>query len=660
LAKANAALRLQGEDLAAVNDTLADVKAELKRATSKNARFSDELEASQAVVRRYDDQIRAMSDDIAQLRETLAQRDLELEALRTELGIVRALSDKFRDTAFTSAHRQLWTVSRPSLRKVVQHWTAFASDRWRAVNAQQAQIDAIRKSGLMDDSWYGETYPDVPAAGLDPVVHYVKNGAWEGRKPHPLFDNDWYRQSYLGLGKLTITPFAHFVTVGAEKGYDPHPLFHCAWYVSQNPEVAALQINPLKHYMDHAAEPGHNPNPLFDSVWYLQENPDVVASGENPLVHYIRRGIAEMRDPHPLFDTEWYLDKYKNVAAAGTDALEHYLTVGALEGCRPGPLSRSDGRRAKRKLQNIGANEERLGDKASAPAQELVRSSESASDIMKWQMSIAKQQTDVPRFTGQIGVFIHLFYEEFAAEIAQHLRRIPFDFKAYVSTNNNEKKEAIEAAFLQFGLEPVIKIVPNRGWDMAPFLVAFAKDIQSHEICLKLHGKGSRHKPRQFGAQWRKYLLTGLLGGPRNVSFIVNSFMANPELGVVMLRHWHGVAGGANAIAANYQAMNGVLRRVGLSIAPKQRIEFPSGSMFWFRSSALAPLLELDWTWPDFNGCRSRELDGTIAHGLERCILIFAAKAGYKWAFLPRRWALKSFAPARGWDSARSVARPKR
>jgi lipopolysaccharide biosynthesis protein len=103
--------------------------------------------------------------------------------------------------------------------------------------------------------------------------------------------------------------------------------------------------------------------------------------------------------------------------------------------------------------------------------------------------------------------------------------------------------------------------------------------------------------------------------------------------------------------------MRALLRRAGLSISAEQKIEFPSGSMFWFRGKALAPLLDLGLGWADFSDCRPRNVDATIAHAVERSILIFAALAGYKWAYHPRggrwrRWLRSSRAAARNANRA--------
>jgi hypothetical protein len=46
----------------------------------------------------------------------------------------------------------------------------------------------LQSSGVFDMSWYLSAYPDVAAAGVDPVAHYIHNGAKEGRYPSPFVE----------------------------------------------------------------------------------------------------------------------------------------------------------------------------------------------------------------------------------------------------------------------------------------------------------------------------------------------------------------------------------------------------------------------------------------------------------------------------------------
>lgn len=53
------------------------------------------------------------------------------------------------------------------------------------MQVDQTLVQKIKASGLFDEAWYLETYPDVRKSGYDPVVHYVWLGAQLGRDPSP-------------------------------------------------------------------------------------------------------------------------------------------------------------------------------------------------------------------------------------------------------------------------------------------------------------------------------------------------------------------------------------------------------------------------------------------------------------------------------------------
>ena len=69
----------------------------------------------------------------------------------------------------------------------------------------------IAASGLFDADWYLETYPDTAHSGVDPLTHYLKNGAFEGRNPSPGFDGEAYFQANPHLRGMGISPLEHFL-----------------------------------------------------------------------------------------------------------------------------------------------------------------------------------------------------------------------------------------------------------------------------------------------------------------------------------------------------------------------------------------------------------------------------------------------------------------
>jgi glycosyltransferase involved in cell wall biosynthesis len=114
--------------------------------------------------------------------------------------------------------------------------------------------------------------------------------------PHPLFDTRYYLDRYPDVAAAGTNPLAHYLKF---PGCNPHPLFDSAYYLQKNPEAAAAGINPLIHYLTRGAFEGRDPSPAFSSRFYLEAYPDVATSGINPLVHYVQYGIQEGRKPHP-------------------------------------------------------------------------------------------------------------------------------------------------------------------------------------------------------------------------------------------------------------------------------------------------------------------------------------------------------------------------
>ena len=105
---------------------------------------------------------------------------------------------------------------------------------------------------LLDAEFYLRANPDVAAARMDALKHYVKYGAAEQRQPHPLFDP----AHYLGCcpeARNAGNPLLHFLQTAGGKWPSTHPLFDCEAHVTAHPEAAG---NPLLHYLSHRKQAG--------------------------------------------------------------------------------------------------------------------------------------------------------------------------------------------------------------------------------------------------------------------------------------------------------------------------------------------------------------------------------------------------------------------
>ena len=113
------------------------------------------------------------------------------------------------------------------------------------VGARSQDAKLVSRSGLFDRVWYLEKNKDVQAAGLDPLVHYLRSGAKEGRDPHPLFDSDWYLPANPDVAAAGLNPLVHYVRRGAAEGRAPHPAV-APVVLTAHPEVQLPNLSELR------------------------------------------------------------------------------------------------------------------------------------------------------------------------------------------------------------------------------------------------------------------------------------------------------------------------------------------------------------------------------------------------------------------------------
>src|SRR5262245_50479999 len=75
-----------------------------------------------------------------------------------------------------------------------------------------ADIAALRASGLFDEQWYLEQYPDVRLLGMDPAEHYLWVGKALRRKPSAEFDGVAYSKTITEMTGAGNNPRLHYVT----------------------------------------------------------------------------------------------------------------------------------------------------------------------------------------------------------------------------------------------------------------------------------------------------------------------------------------------------------------------------------------------------------------------------------------------------------------
>ena len=295
------------------------------------AEHADAVVSRHALAKLSADQIADLQAELALCHSQEMQRAAEVDALTQHLLQAELSLKKMQ-------HSSSWRVTRP-LRYVSARLKRSQSGAVAAPAAvgPEGRTYAGELPHDFDSVRYLQLNPDIQAAGVDPVQHYLLFGRAEGRM------------------------FAQYPVGGRDELPDG---FDSATYLELNPDVQAAGADPVEHFLLHGRAEGRVFAPAmqqadaaaplslddlphdFDSSIYLQLNPDLLAAAVEPVQHYLLYGRAEgrayLQEPAapkwrmgdlPLdFDGERYLQLNPDLAEGAVNPFEHYAQFGRAEG----------------------------------------------------------------------------------------------------------------------------------------------------------------------------------------------------------------------------------------------------------------------------------------------------------------------------------------
>jgi lipopolysaccharide biosynthesis protein len=224
-------------------------------------------------------------------------------------------------------------------------------------------------------------------------------------------------------------------------------------------------------------------------------------------------------------------------------------------------------------------------------------------------------------------VILHFFYGDLLDEILPYLENTK-NMDLFVSLGLNVSIDDIRRLRKVFP-NCYIEAYLNKGRDLLPF-INLLKVIKSYGYAYgcKLHTKKSLH--RNDGSQLRSEAFKNLIGTTSQVQKFIQFFEEDKEL---------GMAGPSNSFIDLAETKINLLNRYWLdNLLPKlgrpdligsYSWRFFAGTMFWFRVDALSWLLSWDLSADDFE-YELGQLDGTLAHALERCVCLGVTQSGYR------------------------------
>lgn len=222
----------------------------------------------------------------------------------------------------------------------------------------------------------------------------------------------------------------------------------------------------------------------------------------------------------------------------------------------------------------------------------------------------------------KVAIVVHAFHMETFDEILDLVRGLPARHKLFVTTVPGRDAAArlrLEASGRAFALQ----VAENRGRDVLPFLrILPVLRAEGFDLVVKVHTKKSSH--RADGDIWRRAMLEALLR-PDVLERSIRAFASDPSLGIVGPDgHFLSIA---NYIGGNRPAVLSIGSRLGLAEQQVLAAGFFAGTMFMARGEVLQPIIDLNFKDADFEA-EDGQVDGTLAHALERCMMLGALALG--------------------------------
>lgn len=342
--------------------------------------------------------------------------------------------------------------------------------------------------------------------------------------------------------------------------------FDMTYYITQLEDLAIQETDRAKQErrdVDTIIESG-----LFDLDYYLRpDSPHHGGTFENAVRTYVRTWASriDQRKPMPGFHPGIYQEQH-GIATPQADPFADYIRAGQPQGA--------------------------------------------------WNTSLIKPTDSVQAVSAElrIALHIHVFYPELLTDIIRRLDENESHMDLLISVSDEVTKSTVATQLKEYDRGTVdIKIVPNRGRDIGPFLTAFGSRISNeYDLIGHLHTKLTKEN-EYVGRIWYRHLLENLLGNQeaRMADIILGRLASDDIIGIVFPEDPNVMGWTKNRPYAET-----IAKSLDIDTLP-EHFNFPMGTMFWARVSSLSPLLNLALDWEDYPE-EPLPMDGTILHALER------------------------------------------
>jgi len=367
----------------------------------------------------------------------------------------------------------------------------------------------------------------------------------------------------------------------------------------------------------------------FDEAYYLLKYPDCRLADVDPVWHFIRFGWREGRKPSPQLDLSYYIKENSLINPLTNYILGSYIkTLVNRIGIKLYFLIPS-----KYRKHIIFIAYQKIGC--------LLRYT---SDYQFWLKVLNEKDlylsrlvdidslADIKPPSGGIAAHVHIFYVDLVKEMLRHVDNIPFEYDLFITSSHDIESELLKNRPKARNI--VFIKIENRGRNIAPLFCHLRDKLKNYKYIIHVHTKKSLYN-NGATAGWLEYLLKNLLGSKDRIEKIISLFEQDSSIGIVYPQNYFLLPSWANTWLANYQLGRAWCERLGFRF-PRGYFDYPAGSMFWARREALDPLFDANIELEDFPEEKGQN-DGTLAHVIERLIVLSANKQGLRAAIISDR-----------------------
>lgn len=231
-------------------------------------------------------------------------------------------------------------------------------------------------------------------------------------------------------------------------------------------------------------------------------------------------------------------------------------------------------------------------------------------------------------------IILYLYYQDTLSVYWPYIDGIPEEINVCLISSREEvlweARKHLEAAG-RGGVRYILK--ENRGRDVSALLVAGADIIKDYKYVCFLHDKKEHSEEWKKDTElWIENLWGNMIGSAGYIQHILNLFLKNPVLGVLVppepvgdhFNAWYGY--GWNH---SFEITEELVRKLELNTDIRlQKPPITLGTVLWFKRDAMQKLFQYGWKYSDFDD-ESLKTPHYLSYGIERIFSYVAQDAGY-------------------------------